>query len=73
MIVKKVISVIEEKVGTAHNPSKIILDDICEYYLKAPKDQSPELSIIKEFLTSLLLDHFLYKKNGKPIINEISR
>ncbi|NCQ18140.1 MAG: hypothetical protein GW805_07445, partial [Ignavibacteria bacterium] len=49
MIVKKVISVIEEKVGTAHNPLKIILDDICEYYLKAPKDQSPELSIIKEF------------------------
>jgi len=61
MLIKNVISVIEEKVGTAHSPLKIISDDFCEYYLKAPKNQNPELSIIKEFLTSLLLNHWSIK------------
>jgi hypothetical protein len=54
MLIKNVISVIEEKVGTAHSPLKIISNDFCEYYLKAPKNQSPELSISKEFLIPLL-------------------
>ncbi|MHB8335803.1 MAG: HipA family kinase [Ignavibacteriaceae bacterium] len=58
---KIVISVIEEKVGTAHSPLKIISDDFCEYYLKAPKNQTPELSIIKEFLISYLLNYWSLK------------
>lgn len=58
---KNVISVIEEKVGTAHSPLKIISDDFSEYYLKASRDQNPELSIIKEFLISFLLNYWSIK------------
>lgn len=61
MIKKQVISIIEEKTGSAHSPLKIISDDFCEYYLKASKNEIPELSIIKEFLISLLLNQWNLK------------
>jgi hypothetical protein len=55
LLYKKVIEVRSELPGTAHCPLKVLTSDIEEYYSKTPKDQSPELSIIKEFLCSYLL------------------
>ncbi len=53
---KSVISIIGEIIGTAHSPLKIISDDFNEYYLKAPKKQTSDFSIINEFFVSALLN-----------------
>ena len=55
LLYKNVIEVRKEVPGTAHCPLKVLTSDIEEYYSKTPKDQSPELSIIKEFLCTYLL------------------
>lgn len=56
LITKQVINIKQEKIGTSQSPLFVISDDFKFYYLKTPSNNTPELSIIKEFLCHFLLN-----------------
>ncbi len=56
LLYKNVIEVRREISKTFHTPLLVLTSDLDEYYSKTPKDHTLELSIIKEFLCSHLLE-----------------
>lgn len=55
LLYKDVIEVRKETRGTNHSPLLVLTSDLEEYFSKTPRDQTPELDIIREFLCSYLL------------------
>lgn len=55
LLYKDVIEVRKETRATNHSPLLVLTSDLEEYFSKTPKDQTPELNIICEFLCSYLL------------------
>ena len=51
-----VINIIKEAGGTVHSPLVVLGSDYNSYFLKTPKDLSPEINIINEFLANGLLN-----------------